>query len=890
MSTCGYHSPCFSEDIAFLPQWLQPHRPPVVADEHREDIAGVSSPSCENCVFVGDPAQEQHSCLNAMANAASCSGFRLHLSGDESTPTGTSTCNGNVVPFSLHLSSESAAQLSATQANDKPQILNSATCKGLLDGFCTDGQAQEIKRALQNKSQAKDLQQNSEMASEKINKSCDSKGHNRHQLSGGKVNVRKLRNADVNDAVELSIAASEAMVIAEMVRLDSQSDKLATTALEAALHVKEARKWCFLEELEHPRGSESDLDETDGLSELYENEMLDAFQDVGLSLVQTACASQGLKTSGLKQKRSQVSSNPCDAEACLLDICSSEKQNIRWNSHDADANDYVSDSLARSHNKEGGVVAVQTNVGTRKHVKGLFNNETSFISESMDGMDEFPSASRIASMEIAVSSRASFLHKTEVSREENQGAEAAQLCSQDVCSSLSLVDPFCSIVPCSIPCNEGPPSQAPECKQSKEEEEELTSPKESPLKQDLGGEAGPSCMPVPNILFRRTKYSSLKPFSTIAPRSYVSGSLETHNDVDMAVCQQERFTAVTLNKKIRRVQASKLFVGNNVEAGDLQEFPKVLKKPTYAQGVSEHRNTKQNLKRKKAQFPEAKISTRKTKNIRRAQTKSRFCWSDSRLIDLIEPREYTDNKEAIFHGLDFLLTGFQSHKEKEIESLIRKFGGYVLSKVPLCPLGKRSKLAELARSKPPIVLSPKKVSTAKFLYGCAINSWVLNPSWLLDSIQASVLLPPAKYFIRQVHGLKSNSMFDQSLHLKNKTLLFDGVGFLILGKISFCSKFSNIIKHGGGQVYVSLQGLVQSLKDRSSSHGIILVANEASASRHLSYCGLEHDIKTAPASWVIGSLYSAKLIPLKKDRCASFRRIKMPSFQKQQAFDMSQEI
>ena len=62
---------------------------------------------------------------------------------------------------------------------------------------------------------------------------------------------------------------------------------------------------------------------------------------------------------------------------------------------------------------------------------------------------------------------------------------------------------------------------------------------------------------------------------------------------------------------------------------------------------------------------------------------------------------------------------------------------------------------------------------------------------------------------------------------------------------------SNIIyvtQHGGGQVFVSLQGLVQSLKEGSTSHGIILVASEASASRHLSHCGLEHDIKTAVSS------------------------------------------
>ena len=74
-----------------------------------------------------------------------------------------------------------------------------------------------------------------------------------------------------------------------------------------------------------------------------------------------------------------------------------------------------------------------------------------------------------------------------------------------------------------------------------------------------------------------------------------------------------------------------------------------------------------------------------------------------------EPRECTGKKEALFHGLEFLVTGFQSHKEKEIVSVIRKFGGCVLSKVPPCPFDKKSKLAELVRWKPPVVLSPKKV-------------------------------------------------------------------------------------------------------------------------------------------------------------------------------------
>lgn len=56
-----------------------------------------------------------------------------------------------------------------------------------------------------------------------------------------------------------------------------------------------------------------------------------------------------------------------------------------------------------------------------------------------------------------------------------------------------------------------------------------------------------------------------------------------------------------------------------------------------------------------------------------------------------------------------MLTGFPNQKEKEIESLIRKCGGYVLSKVPPFPLDKRYNTAESPSWKPPIVLSPKKV-------------------------------------------------------------------------------------------------------------------------------------------------------------------------------------
>ncbi|KAI4985906.1 hypothetical protein ZWY2020_018536 [Hordeum vulgare] len=1011
MSTCAYHSPRFSEDTAWLPQWLQPHRQPT-AGEHRTDSAGVSPPPCEDCVFILDPAQEQRSCPNATVNAGGYSGFRLHLSGDEDTPAASTPTDREVLPFSLHLSSESAAQLSSVQANVRPQILNSGACKGPLKGSYVNGQVQEIKAVQDAKSikddkqlevsrvaskdissvqanvspqilnsgtckgpfkdsyvdgqaqeteavqEAKGLKDDAQQGVRRVASKDVTKplGARKHQPSGGKADVQKLRKADANDAVELSIAASEAMVIAEMILDDCQPDKLTASALEAALRVKEARRQCFLEEVEHYSESfQNGLDESDWLAELDEIEMLDVFEDVGLCTVQTACSSQDHNTTNLKQSITQPSYASHD-----VDICSSEEQNKEWRSQDACTSDHVPDSLAENSSagalvkesspgcvpvkqpardkafsclrnkepafqkltqnnhdftenmrnpvrgqnitKEAGRIVEETKFGgrARKHIR------TSFISESMDSMNECSPAPRAISTEMVASSRASFLQKDEGFHGEDQSAES---CHQVVCSSLSPEDPLCSFVPCSISCNEVSTSQPPECKQRNEEKSKPAYPNES-LKNDLDVEASPSSVPLDTVAesnsWRRRIHSSLRPFSMLGrPISNISGGSVAHNDVNVAVCQNERGTPIILNKKIQRIQASNQFIENNAEAGSLNGFSLVQKKSSDAHNDNEHHSKEQYipsevfpqpttylsvakrcLKRKGPQLLNAKPSTRQTKSRR---VKSRFSWSESRVADMQEPRECTGKKDAIFHRLEFLVTGFQSHKEKEIVSVIRKFGGCILSKVPPCPFDKKSKLAELVRWKPPVVLSPKKVSTAKFLYGCATDSWILNSNWLFDSLQAGLLLPPGKYLIRQRHTVEI-STFGQSVYLRNNKLVFHGVGFLIHGKISFCSKFSNIIKHGGGQVFVSLQGLIESLEDKHCSRGIILVANEASASRHLSHCGLEHDIKTAPASWIIGSLFSGKLSPLKKDRCAAFRRIKMPSFKQQRAFEMSQEI
>ena len=123
------------------------------------------------------------------------------------------------------------------------------------------------------------------------------------------------------------------------------------------MHVKEARKQCFLEETEQDFGSfQNGLDESDWLAELDEIEMLDVFEDVGLCTVQTACSSQGHNTTTIKQSISQPSCAPHD-----VDICSSEEQNKEWHSQDAYTSDHVPDSLAE--NRSAGTLVKESSPG-----------------------------------------------------------------------------------------------------------------------------------------------------------------------------------------------------------------------------------------------------------------------------------------------------------------------------------------------------------------------------------------------------------------------------------------------------------------------------------------------------------------------------------------------
>lgn len=96
-----------------------------------------------------------------------------------------------------------------------------------------------------------------------------------------KSDVKYFKGDDISNAVELSVAASEALVIHDLVKLELDSEAMCADAvLEVALRVKQAR----LEGLDdgfHSSSEESDC--SDSLFDLNDFLMQDVYEDIGLS-------------------------------------------------------------------------------------------------------------------------------------------------------------------------------------------------------------------------------------------------------------------------------------------------------------------------------------------------------------------------------------------------------------------------------------------------------------------------------------------------------------------------------------------------------------------------------------------------------------------------------
>ncbi|KAI3990034.1 hypothetical protein MKX01_013520 [Papaver californicum] len=229
----------------------------------------------------------------------------------------------------------------------------------------------------------------------------------------------------------------------------------------------------------------------------------------------------------------------------------------------------------------------------------------------------------------------------------------------------------------------------------------------------------------------------------------------------------------------------------------------------------------------------------------------------------------------IFQGLEFLLTGFASQRQSKLGQLISKHGGFAISEVPSPSRGMKG---SKCKHRPlPIVISSRKSRTAKFLYGCAINAFLVKVNWLTDSVASGSVLPPQKYMIfSNQYGFKFTSI-GWPVYCNNKAWIFDGVGIMLHGRPGFCNKFAKVVKHGGGQLFKTLQWLIESLEAKSISLGAIVAEDDGRTSCHLRKCASEQRLQMMPVSWIVNSLHLGQLLPIEeKHRFSSLPKIRSP--------------
>lgn len=243
-----------------------------------------------------------------------------------------------VLHFSLHLSSVGTSQLSSGQFNDKLKITNCDTnFRDEMKTNSNEGSPSKVipeAQAVQNNADFKNKEE-SKTNSEPLGKIEGNKG----PRSCKKVNSGNLRNVNIDDVIELSIAASEAMVISEIMSNSSVCDPLpASAVLEAALHVKEARKQLFSEAL--CASLDRELDESDFLLDLDESTMVDAFDDVGLCVTRVIHSPENSihGTSDFKQEKPSQSSSSCDQGTHVSESCCLETHNENLKNQDVENN------------------------------------------------------------------------------------------------------------------------------------------------------------------------------------------------------------------------------------------------------------------------------------------------------------------------------------------------------------------------------------------------------------------------------------------------------------------------------------------------------------------------------------------------------------------------
>nr|XP_023920337.1 uncharacterized protein LOC112031857 [Quercus suber]POF00391.1 hypothetical protein CFP56_77738 [Quercus suber] len=443
----GFRPPQFSEDLVWLPGWLQQHQ----AEPFNEHIKETQMPS-ELAIkglssFQGNTGVSKDANLLAREEGRynSC---HLFLSGENSSEISFSPSPGNVLHFHLHLSSDGHSQYGTAQLLDSSQKLPES--KKVLSVQLAEnsvGSRDKTHANMQFSAGGPNLLPLSSVPETVENVYPPSPSNNKEigRQYEKKFNYRFLKGADVNEAVELSIAASEALVINELVKSESASEAPPTASvLEVALLVKQARLNILEDAFCCPT---KETDTCDSLSELDDVAMADAFEDVGLSCNvpddQHACnsAMSHIKETFLSETHFR------DDDGLNCTKLRSQQESFDYISTSKHLEDNVEMDLQITNDLP--LESLDCERQKQENPKSFpkrFLDETSFLSESAyiapdenSFVQKHESKSKLGSQ--------SSMHSVGLPDKANEGI----LLSQDVrSSSLSFVDPLCSVVPCSI--------------------------------------------------------------------------------------------------------------------------------------------------------------------------------------------------------------------------------------------------------------------------------------------------------------------------------------------------------------------------------------------------------------------------------------------------------
>ncbi|KAH8512593.1 hypothetical protein Peur_056593 [Populus x canadensis] len=1076
MASLGFRPPQFSEDLAWLPPWLQhpqSESPSPEAEANQEFNGLINNGKDVEILSIEEQGRNYY-----------YNNFHLFLSSgeDNNTQYSITPSPGNLFHLRLRLSSDSDLHFSQSQllyGNERLHDSSKALPLKQVETSGGVGEAIQLKMdsvgggvipsltsapiSMEN-ADPRDFTSNSDSGrqyEERKGQNASCMMHDSRLISipttaenagpqsatnykdrgcqhEEKCNVICIKDADISDAVELSISASEALVIHKFMKTGSSSDALTKQAiLEAALHIKQAR----LESSEDAFGCPSDeADEIDFLSDLDDSIMEDAYLDVGLSFsahgdehLHDLDVSQVEDTPVLENHHlekgsehvqllpqqnnadddSDLGSNPSDA-ACLGDhiltqpaeklsesssgakppvdvnsfhACSAEKAEGAHKVHYLIADGFKSRWFGGWALEEGDASA-KLKQNSPKSIPKFFVGETSFLSESADVAPD----------------ENSFVQKHEtrsnIGSQSSIPFEALHDKQEVISSDLSLVDPLCSVVPCSISLeNAISPSvqnnrkvDAENCLNPKTDTGTENFQKTSHLKAEpvfMDSQTVPIIMGQCSNAPVRRRVASLRTYSTLSPNcdavleregpchngryssGHVRNLLASHQEMgcirlsdqrnskgvlpfksvfessdgrdngenqDVArnlvaeiTCQKrshdqptkdrtemkvkpsvQRRSPLILNRRTRcRSQTSELFAHNltgeiSPEQAVGQENIIKLHPSKNAEKIKlkwENSFGARNPVRKRVCFSEVEVDLYQNKDLRKPQTLHRNGSTiradkkknNGNTCSEVQPQDVKssftcqikDAKRLIFHGLEFLLTGFSHKKEKEIIEIIQVYGGMILLDIPPVPNSRLKRVSRSNLQHLPVVICSKKLQTTKFLYGCAVNALILKLKWLTDSVAAGSVVSPDKYMIISNQAYLKCTRIGKSVCCNHLKHIFDRVGILLHGRHRFCTKLTVIVKHARGQVFKTLQSLVESLNSEKISMGAIVTENETRELRHLRYCASERKIPMMPASWIAKSLHLGKLLPFIEDE-ATPSVIEVPKCTT--SMDWSQEI